>query len=742
MGTYPQAQGSSPSPARDAASQAVLEGAPDAGPFDRHRERHSEITIGAGVACPQGRTLPVKDWTAQAFADALGGLTGDGCWWSPHLFNAGLSPRTASEEKRGLPELVKRPDSYRAECLCVASVALPLDLDYHDAGGKHVALPDALREKLKAASLPGNLYHDTPRGARVVALLNEPVTDPDAYNIALHSFAEQTRETLRAVGILATTGTKGEPVSGVDVDESCFDRARLLYTPNATIDGNKRSAPVVVMRERLYQLADFPPVEVTTPAEPKQETEARALPPVPWSALPGRLGEYGRAVSLNMEAPEPLVFAAMLTAISAAVPATARIEGRPGHYEIAPLWVAPVAQPGSKKTPVINRLLAPLEAHDAKLQAAFSKAQELHKAECAALLAQKTGKGKGSLPRVEQPPEPERAHVVMDDFTFEAAAEVLATNHRHGLGVVIAPDELMALFGGFNQYKKAGTDRQRALKLWAGQAIRINRQKRFIYAPSPRAALIGGIQPAVAVSLQALDESDGLLERLHFIDCREERAPVFDVPGVSLELEREYHARVGALLPDLTAEDLSPPKRDDDVPDDIEAQANAVTFTLNHDARAVYREFYLSCDRRGLRGWEAGYMGKIAGQCLRVALDLHHALHGRDVFSHGEVDGDTMTAAVAITQWFAAHTARTRSELSATRKHTPQVEAGLRWLRKQGGRAFLRDVQRANVAGVKSAEDAEALGAALVSAGVAVWGTHDTTAGNGRREIILTEGGA
>jgi hypothetical protein len=456
---------------------------------------------------------------------------------------------------------------------------------------------------------------------------------------------------------------------------------------------------------------------------------------VPWDAFPGSIGGYGRAVAANMEACAPLVFGGMLAAMSAVVPATALIQGRDrGHIEIAPLWLAPVAQPGSKKSPVINRLLAPLEAHDARLQAAFVQAQEQHKAACAALLAQK--KGKGSLSKTEQPAEPERAHILIDDFTPEALALVLAANHRHALGVMLAPDELMALFGGFNQYKKSGTDRQRALKLCDGKAIRINRSGRFIYAPSPRAAMIGGIQPAVAVKLQALDESDGLLERVHWLDCRHESAPVFEVPDVPAGLENEYHSRLTALLPDLTAADLCPQP---DALDD--AEVDAVTFTLSADARAVYGAFYLTCDRRGLKGWEAGYMGKIAGQCLRVALTLHHFTHGLDVFQRPQVSGETMDAAVSITKFLAAHTAKIRSELSVTQKHSPQVEAGLRWLRKQGGRATQREVQRANVAGVKSAEEAEALGAALIAAGVAVWGTTDTTAGNERREIILTEGG-
>src|SRR5690606_5211367 len=150
----------------------------------------------------------------------------------------------------------------------------------------------------------------------------------------------------------------------------------------------------------------------------------------------------------------------------------------------------------------------------------------------------------------------------------------------------------------------------------------------------------------------------------------------------------EWNSRVSALLPILTAADLA--AQSDAITD---ADVDARTYTLSDDARAVYRGFYESCDRRGLRGWQAGYMGKLAGQGLRAALGLHHFMHGLDVFQRPQVCGEVMHGAVTITKFLAAHTARIRSELSHDRKYSPAVEAAARWIRKQGGRAFLRDVQ-------------------------------------------------
>src|SRR5439155_3589140 len=62
----------------------------------------------------------------------------------------------------------------------IAASALVVDLDYHDANGKHAAPAVEIRARLEQAAregkLPGNIFHLTPHGARMVFVLPAPIT--------------------------------------------------------------------------------------------------------------------------------------------------------------------------------------------------------------------------------------------------------------------------------------------------------------------------------------------------------------------------------------------------------------------------------------------------------------------------------------------------------------------------------------------------------------------------------------
>ncbi|MCC6574604.1 MAG: DUF3987 domain-containing protein [Planctomycetes bacterium] len=477
-------------------------------------------------------------------------------------------------------------------------------------------------------------------------------------------------------------------------------------------------------RQAANETADLPAEATPTPTPAK-------LPDVPLDALPAPLGDYGKAVSVNMEAPLPLVFAAMLATASTCVPTGARILGRPGHVEIGPLWLAPLAMPGSKKSPTISRVTSPLNDYDGGLQSAFAVAHESWRADCAALQAQSKRGAKPVLP-----PEPRRVQALADDATVESLADVLAANEPTDLGLLCAPDELAAFTGGMNQYKSGkGSDRAAYLKLWAGQPVRVNRRGRFVYVKRPRMALIAGIQPAVACKLQAFDESDGLLDRFHWIDCRDESAPRFDVPPVPPALEHAWNMALRALLPVVTPGDLRPKIDGDAPPADVDARL----FVLAPDAVAVYGLFYESCDRRDLPPLLRGYGGKLAGQCLRVALTLHHLKHGADVFNRPQIDGETMRGAIAVTQWLAAHTYHVRTFMAGGVTAGNDARRVLAWIAEQGGYVTLRDLTRTGPPCARNAERAAETLAELARDGHGDFDESRTPAGRDRRGFRLTD---
>lgn len=212
------------------------------------------ITVGAGL------TRPVGTWSA---AESPGGVAQilslsksehDG-WWSVHRW-------------RG---------NRRGEAGWVSASGVALDIDYHDDGGAHAKAPDNAAAELESAAdageLPGNLFHLTPRGARVVFWWANPTTSPDTQRRASEAAAAELTAAIK--------------VGGYEVDGKVVaDLARLIYKPNAIVAGAERSATVMIMRHDPYDAEEY---------------AARAIEPDAATKPDGELGEFQAAAAAYNE---------------------------------------------------------------------------------------------------------------------------------------------------------------------------------------------------------------------------------------------------------------------------------------------------------------------------------------------------------------------------------------------------------------------------------------------------------
>ncbi len=678
------------------------------------KARPPGITVGAGLNRPQGRFVDIRLWSPSALARAIESKVGPEAWWSPHLFTSGLTPATESERKRGSPEMVQRPDNYRHESLWVAAIALSSDLDWHDCEaptppgsdpakmpphGWHVALPPdvaaRLLDAIKTGKLSGSVAHLTPRGLRAVHVLAEPCNDAAAFDAANAACGKQLIAELAALG-LAHDGKRG-----LKFDENATDRARLLYAPNATVKGTKRSAQVFIMRDKPYTLADFKPLESPIPAEPTtlhKQPDADQLPPPPLDALPGELGAYIEAEAANRCVDPAMPFTFALGVAAAAIGRAAEIQLRPGWLEIAAIWLGHVALPGKQKSPTLKTMAAPLFTHDDELDAKYAAAMATWEEECDLAEASKS----------RMPESPKRQQSVVSDTTLEALCDVLEASPR----VCGLYDELGGLFDGMGQYKKrGGHDRQAWLSLHAGQRITVNRKgKDALIVPKPRLGIIGATTPATAARVLDAGNGDGMVDRF-FLTASANVPNRFYTPAVPDHLWSSYQRSI-ALLCSLPA-------------------TTARVLMLSPEAARLFADFYESLNVADYPPHFQGVIGKLAGHVGRIALTL--ALWGNP--RAFEVSGEVMAGAIRMGEWLCEHTAAVRAGQTSS---SPSARL-LAWLRKRGGRAFLRDIVRANVAGVRNTEEAKGLCNELVDAQLAVWAVHDTTAGNERIEIILTE---
>lgn len=185
------------------------------------------VTLGLGLRRPDGRRVPLDPADpVRSLASLVGAHAGDEAWWAPFEFEGDRRSR----------------DAWRS------SSAVVVDLDYltpppaGESEWVHSAVPEnvaAAAERLLAPLL--NLSHRTPRGLRAVFVLDEPEPDGDLQDDAARGAALLVET---AVHELLPFGDSG----GLSVDQTpVLDRARLFYSPRATVQGVARTGAFRVL---------------------------------------------------------------------------------------------------------------------------------------------------------------------------------------------------------------------------------------------------------------------------------------------------------------------------------------------------------------------------------------------------------------------------------------------------------------------------------------------------------------
>jgi hypothetical protein len=189
------------------------------------------LSLGQGRTDAQGELVTLEGDTSNVrmVAGWLASLTPAlEAWWSPHTWEG----------------------SYRTEAGWESACAAVIDID-HTSNPKECPLApeddvNALCAVVRAGDMPGNLFHLTPHGGRVILVFDAQSSDLESVRSALRGACELVAKAL--------------PSSyKVDTGTSC-DVARFFYTPNAIAKGVNRTAHIVTMRADAFALADLAPV--------------------------------------------------------------------------------------------------------------------------------------------------------------------------------------------------------------------------------------------------------------------------------------------------------------------------------------------------------------------------------------------------------------------------------------------------------------------------------------------------
>jgi energy-coupling factor transporter ATP-binding protein EcfA2 len=228
--------------------------------------------------------------------------------------------------------------------------------------------------------------------------------------------------------------------------------------------------------------------------------------------FPPQLEQYRRSLAEAADTPDEYGVAYMLAAGATAAGANVSACVQPGWYVRANLFVAVVGPKGSGKTPLRNKVLAPLVKHEEGLQeqAAVDFDDGEYEDD------DEDGEGTAVRRRDAKPPEP---CVIVNDCTGPAVLRLLEHNPRQLLANI---DELstMAI------RNTGGTDRQMWCELYDGHRRRQQRASAgglSVTLAAPYVSILGGIQPDLIKCLYGSRGDDGFVDRVLLVGDRSTR---------------------------------------------------------------------------------------------------------------------------------------------------------------------------------------------------------------------------
>jgi hypothetical protein len=384
-----------------------------------------------------------------------------------------------------------------------------------------------------------------------------------------------------------------------------------------------------------------------------------AVPQYPVDALPvpaQELVEHGQASCL----PTALLGGAALGALAAAIGPGSQIEVTRSWHERAILWVPLLAPRGAGKSPAQDLAFGPLRDHDAQLSE-----------------------------------EDDGEAILLGDQTLEALARNL--HAAEGAGALDL-DELAVLLRGLGEYKRGGGgDRGRFLALWSGAPWKFTRvgaggkkkNEIKLHITRPTLVVCGGLQPVLHELLGG--EEDGLRPRW---------LPHLAEMPTQLTLGRERPPTGWQLL---LSRDLAPKRR------------TSRTWRLGERALDAFESWRRIWKTQSREAEEAA-----STSAALVKADVHLAritlalAEGGNPGKGGEVDPEVVAAAAQIVN-FTLDCWRALPEQGtlALSRRDEVLDRGITrlvgWLEEHGGEASRRELQRAHVAGVRTAADLDAL---------------------------------
>jgi Protein of unknown function (DUF3987) len=503
-------------------------------------------------------------------------------------------------------------------------------------------------------------YLEDLTGARLVLSPDRDVPGIEYMSNFLRDFSSQ----IEGWYLAGTVGLWKNPAGGMDIGDDISDRQLT----------KEQILAKIISSDAVGDYLTSPESNIS-PDEDEEEENSQFLQVKLGSLLEikgkkapqlfqGDLGKALKVTAQNFNISSEILVFCLLPILSARIPSETRLMINPGTDYLVPAlrWTALIGETGTKKSPVLKALLAPLLNIQKQISAKYKAEKDIYDKDYNLWKTEKVDK-RGEEPI---PPAP-MLDCYFSDFTIESIGQSISD--RPDDSYLVFVDELAGFFKSMDAYRKGGGDRQKWLDLYNAGALKINRKgSPTIFCPHTSVSILGGLQPSVLAQMIKDDSSaeDGLWNRFMFCRLPQTKTDAFSHNSVSL-----FECLL-ALYTNLSS-------------------APVIEHTLSDAAKTLWKVWHDDVeDKVMVEASELlrGTYAKAEGIAGRNALIVHRAIAAQQgVIPNLAISGEVMAMAIEWTQWELGQTLLEYQRLGLT--DDPELSRILRFIDKFEGKGWI-----------------------------------------------------
>jgi hypothetical protein len=471
--------------------------------------------------------------------------------------------------------------------------------------------------------------------------------------------------------LAGTVGLWKNPAGGMDIGDDISDR-RLT---------KEQILAKIISSDAIGNYLNSPE-PTTSPDEDEEEENSQFLQVKLGSLLEikgkkapqlfqGDLGKALKSAAKNFNISSEILVFCLLPILSARIPSETRLTINPGTDYLVPAlrWTALIGETGTKKSPILKALLAPLLNIQKQIAIQYKAEKDAYDQAYNHWKLEKVN-DRGEEPI---PPAP-MLDCYFSDFTIESIGQSISDRPDHSYLVFV--DELAGFFKSMDAYRKGGGDRQKWLDLYNAGALKINRKgSPTIFCPHTSVSILGGLQPSVLAQMIKDDASaeDGLWNRFMFCRLPQTKTDAFSHNSISLF---ECLLRLYTNL----------------------ASAPVIEHVLSEEAKTLWKVWHDDVEDKVMveaSDLLRGTYAKAEGIAGRNALIVHRAIAAQQgIVPELAISGEVMAMAIEWTQWELGQTLLEYQRLGLT--DDPELSRILKFIDRFEGKGWItaRDVGR------------------------------------------------